>query len=190
MRDMTRDELQDCLPDLLHGRLSADDAAIVERAIAVDPELAAEFHLLRTARAAHQAPVAINVAQIVGALPAPPRTADAPMVDELAARRNAKRPMISMRFARAAALLLVVGGGTAVTVMNGRQQHELRGVGPTAAASLAARESSAPQLGLGASTDDLSVEQLRALEADILALDGVPSAEPETAVDLSAAEGA
>jgi hypothetical protein len=46
------------------------------------------------------------------------------------------------------------------------------------------------QLGLGASTDELSVEQLRALEADIRTLDGIPAAEPDAAADYLAGEGA
>ncbi len=188
MRDMTRDELQDCLPDLLNGRLTAADAAMVERAIADDPELAQEMALLRAVRVAHRTAPAINVAQIVGALPAAPPPAAAPLIDELAARRNAKRPMISLRFARAAALLVVVGGGTMVTVWNGRQPGS--GTVRPSAESLAVNLATVPQLGLGTSTDELSVEQLRALEADIRALDGVPSAEPEMATDLFAEEGA
>ncbi len=190
MRDMTRDELQDCLPDLLNGRLPADEAVMVERTIAADPELAQELALLRAVRAAHHAAPSIDVARIVSALPAAPGAAAGPQIDELAARRNAKRPMISLRFARAAALLVVVGGGTMVTVWNGRQHRALNGVVPTAAESLAVSQSAAPQLGLGVSTDDLSVDQLRALEADIRALDGVPAAEPENTTDLFAAEGA
>jgi anti-sigma factor RsiW len=191
MRDMTRDELQDCLPDLLNGRLTAADAELVERAVATDPELAQELALLRAVRTAHRvAPTAINVAQIVGALPAAPAPAVAPLVDELALRRNAKRPAISLRFARAAALLVVVGGGTMVTVWSGRQPGSVSSTVRPSAESLAVNPSAVPQLGLGTSTDELSVEQLRALEADIRALDGVPAAEPEVATDLFAAEGA
>lgn len=190
MRDMTRDELQDCLPDLLNGRLSAADAAGVARAVAADPGLAAELHLLHAVRSAHSATPSLDISQIVGALPTPPTAIVAPLVDELAARRNTLRPRISMRFARAAALLIVVGGGTMVTVWNGRQQRDLDVRSPVSSESLVARAAAAPQLGLGASTDELSVEQLRALEADIRALDGVPSAEPETTADLLSSEGA
>ena len=191
MREMTRDELQDCLPDLLHGRLSADEAAIVERAVAADPELAAELAMLRAVRTAHRAAPAIDVSRIVQALPAPPTPVVAPVVDDLAQRRAAKqRPMISMRFARAAALLVVVGGGTMVTVWNGRGAGSSIPATPVSAESVAV--AGAPmQLGLGTSTDDLSTEQLRQLEADIQALDGVPSADPDAMTDdLLAGEGA
>lgn len=190
MRDMTRDELQDLLPELLHGRLSATDAAELERAVAADPDLSAEMDLLRAVRRVQQPARAIDVARIVAALPSPPFAQLPPVIDELAQRREAKRPMISRRFARAAALLLVVGGGTMVSVW------ERRGTASAPVSPIAARDSqvlaasTAMQLGLGTSTDELSVEQLRALEADIRSLDGVTSAEPEAATELLPSEGA
>lgn len=187
MHDMTRDELQDCLPDLLNGRLNATDAAAVERAVAADPELSAELAMLRRVRSVHRAAPSIDVAGIVAALPPAPVQMLAPVVDELALRRAAKRPLISYRFARAAALLVVVGGGTMMTVWNGRGRADSAGDVRIAAESLAVA-GDAMQLGLGASTDDLSDEQLRALEADIRSLDGVPSAEPDAVTDLLAAE--
>ncbi len=193
MRDMTRDELQDRLPELLHGRLSAAEAAELERAVSADPELAEELTLLRTVRAAHRHAPAIDVSRIVAALPAPRVepvvTHSVPVVDDLAARRNAKRPLISRQFARAAAVLVVVGGGTMVSVW------ERRGPAPTELAPVIRAETASVagnsmQLGLGTSTDELTVDQLRALESDIRALDGVPSAEPEATTDLLPAEGA
>ena len=193
MRDMTRDELQDRLPELMHGRLSAAEAAELERAVSVDPELAAELALLRTVRAAHRHTPVVNVSRIVGALPAPSVvpivTGSVPVVDELAERRNARRPLISRQFARAAALLVVVGGGTMVSVW-GRSGTAPTPIVPPVRAEAASIAGNTMQLGLGTSTDELSVEQLRALESDIRSLDGVPSAEPESATDLLPTEGA
>ncbi|MDZ7630450.1 MAG: hypothetical protein U5K74_03555 [Gemmatimonadaceae bacterium] len=191
MRDMTRDELQDCMPDLLCGRLGAEQAATVERAIAADPELAEELALLRRVRNAHGAAPSFDVSRIVSALPSPPSVVVAPPVDDLAERRNAKRrPLISQRFARAAALVVVVGGGTLATLWNGSAGTAGGRTTVTRAESVAVGIPATMQLGLGASTDDLSVEQLRALEADIEALDGVPSADPEFLSDLLPGEGA
>ena len=187
MRDMTRGELQDLLPELLHGRLSATDAATLEQAVAADAEMAAELALLRSVRASQRPAPVVDIARIVAALPSPPAVAQ--QIDELAQRREAKRPMISGRFARAAALLIVVGGGTMVSVWEGRGTA-LAPLAPAISAESAVVAGGIPQLGLGASTDDLSVEQLRALEADIRALDGVPSAEPDAASDLMSEEGA
>jgi anti-sigma factor RsiW len=189
MHDLSRDELQDLLPELLHGRLSATDAAALERAVAADPELAAELSLLRSVRATQRPAPVIDIARIVAALPSPPALQVAPLVDDLAARRATKRPVISRTFARAAALLIVVGGGTMVSVWEGRSTASTPVASVVPAESLAAAGNS-PQLGLGASTDDLTVEQLRALEADIRALDGVPSADPDGAAELLPVEGA
>lgn len=189
MRDMTRDDMQDQLPDLLHGRLTADDAAALERAVAADPGLAAELAVLRAVRAAQAGTPVLNVARIVAALPAAPAAAVAPVIDDLAARRAVRRPLISYRFARAAALLVVVGGGTLVSVWNGRTRGASDGAAAVRAESVAVG-AGAMQLGLGTSTDELSVEQLRALEADIRALDGIPSAEPDAGSEFLAGEGA
>ena len=189
MRDKTRDELQELLPELLHGRLTATDAAELERAVTADPDLAAEFAVLRSVRASHRQAPAIDIARIVAALPSPPSAQVAPEIDQLAQRREAKRPMISRKFARAAALLIVVGGGTMVSVWEGRRTASAP-VSPIIASEAPAVAGAAMQLGLGASTDELSVEQLRALESDIRSLDGVPSAEPETTPELLPSEGA
>lgn len=193
MRDLTRDELQDRLPELMHGRLSATDAAALERAVAADSELATELTMLRAVRAAHSGTPVIDVSRIVAALPAPrvePLTmGSTPEIDDLAARRNAQRPLISRRFARAAALLVVVGGGTMVSVWDRSGTVPTPAV-PAMSAVSTPVASTDMQLGLGTSTDELTVEQLRALESDIWSLDGVPSAEPESATDLLPSEGA
>ena len=190
MRDMTRDEIRDLLPELLHGRLSGDVSDTVARALAADPPLAAELVMLRAVQASQLRTPVMDVARIVAALPSPPTVpASAHVVDDLAARRAAKRPMMSTRFARAAALLVVVGGGSLVSVWHG-QTTTATGLATRVAAESVAVGSGGMQLGLGAATDELSVEQLRALEDDIHSLDGVPSAEVEAGTDFLAGEGA
>jgi anti-sigma factor RsiW len=194
MRDMTRDEMQDLLPDLLHGRLSEYEAVAIQRALASDPGLASELAMLRAVQTSQRNTPTIDIARIVAALPSPPTVVPAaPIVDDLSARRAAKRPMISTRFARAAALLVVVGGGSLVSVWRG-QAPTATGLAANVSASVSAEslasQSVGMQLGLGAATDELSVEQLRALEDDIRSLDGVPSAEVEAGTDYLAGEGA
>ena len=111
MRDMTRDELQDLLPELLHGRLSATDAAELERAVAADPDLSAEMDFLRSVRRVQQPARAIDVARIVAALPSPPFAQLPPVIDELAQRREANRREIIGRFAsRRCASSSITGG--------------------------------------------------------------------------------
>ncbi len=190
MRDMTRDEMQDLLPELLHGRLSGDVVETIERAMVADPGLASELAMLRAVQASQLRTPVIDVARIVAALPSPPAVAAAaPVVDDLSVRREAKRPMIAMRFARAAALLVVVGGASLVSVWRG-QAPTTTGLATRVAAESVAVGSGGMQLGLGAATDELSVEQLRALEDDIRSLDGVPSAEIEAGTDFLVGEGA
>ncbi len=195
MHDMTRDELQDRLPELLHGRLSAAEVVELERAVSADSELREELALLRTVRAAHRHAPVVDVSRIVRALPAPSvvpavmATGSVPVIDELAARRNAKRPLISRRFARAAALLVVVGGGTMVSLWE-RGGTAPTPVVPVVSAASATVADNTMQLGLGTSTDELTVDQLRSLESDIRSLDGVPSTDPESATDLLPTEGA
>jgi anti-sigma factor RsiW len=186
MREWTRDALQDCLPDLLHGRLSASEAAEVERAVAADPELTAELAILRRVQGAIRSSVpSVDVARIVSALPRAPIAQQPAATDDLAVRRaaNARRPLISHRFARAAALLVVVGGGTMVTVWNTRRAPAAPSLPPVAVESTVVA-GDLMQLGFGASTDELSTEQLRALEIDIQSLDGIPSADPDVTIDL------
>ena len=190
MHDMTRDEARDRLPELLHRRLAADDAAALERAVAADRGLADELAMLRAVHTAHARQPAVDLSRIVAALPsAPTAVGTTPVGDELAARRAAKRPMISPRFARAAALLAVVGGGTMVSVWSARSPATMPVPHPVTAESVVVGPT-AMQLGLGTSTDELSVEQLRALADDIRSLDGIPSAEPDAGIDLLAGGGA
>jgi hypothetical protein len=188
MRELTRDEMLDRLPELLHGTLSADVRAQIDAALRDDPQMADELETLRTVMAGRGQTPPIDIARIVAALPAPPAVITAAVpVDQLAERRAAKRPWISTRFARAAALLVVVGGGTLVSVL-GRD-----GTAPAGGADVVAESSAAAVqtgLALGAPIDELSMEQLQALEAEIKALDGVPSDEPDGTAELLAGEGA
>lgn len=179
MHDLNRDQIQDLLPEYAKASLAPELTAAVERALREDDGLAAELSVLRRVQGAYAATPAVDYARILHALPTPPSSDR----DDLALRRERKRPMISLRFARAAALLVVVGGGTLMTVWK-TTGGTGEGSGPAGATV------STMELGFGASTDELSVEQLRALEADIQSLDGEPSAEPETSADLFGSEGA
>ena len=188
MHELDRDALRDRLPDLLHGHLSAADASVLEQQVASDPELARELALLRRVRAAARATPTVDIASIVRALPPAPGGA-AQGIDELAARRAAKRTLFTPRFARAAAVLAVLGGGALFAL---RSRGTAEAVGGTAVVAVESLDTGAGalQLGLGESTDDLSMDQLRALEADIRSLDGMPSEDLDADDDLTVGEGA
>jgi anti-sigma factor RsiW len=192
MREMTRAEMQDLLPMLAHDALDADERAQIEAALETDADLASELAVLRRVIASQRAVPPINVAQIVAALPSPVSSAATPLttVDDLSLRREAKRPRISMRFARAAAMVVVVAGGTLVSVF-GRGTRDARTVPPVVGAeSIAILPAAQSGLGLGAPTDELSVDQLKALEEEIRTLDGLPAADLGTNQELLAEEGA
>lgn len=195
MHDMTRAEAQDLLPDLLHGGLSDAERAAVERLIASDPDLAAELSVIRGVHAAHAASPRVDIARILAALPAAPAEerglAALPLVrqiDDLAVRRGMTRSTRLAGFARAAAVLLVLGGGAVMATRSVRMPDAP--IATSTPAESLALVADAVQLGLGVPTDDLTVEQLRALEQDIEALDGVPSEEPDVVMDLADGEGA
>jgi len=195
MRDMTRAEAQDLLPDLLHSRLSAAERADVERLIASDPDLAAELSVLQRVHAAHTASPGVDMSRILAALPMGPAqarvitaTSVADQIDELAARRPMMHSPRFSGFARAAAVLLVLGGG-AVIAARGLPRPNAP-VASSAPAESFALVADALQIGLGVPTDDLTVEQLHALERDIEALDGQPSAEPDAIANLADGDGA
>jgi len=195
MRDMTRADAQDLLPDLLHGRLSDAERAEVERLIASDLDLAAELSLLERVQAAHAASPVVNMSRIVAALPTAPAQKPviatppvAGQIDELAARRTMARAPRFFGLVRAAAVLLVLGGGAVIATRNPPAPDAPVATG--APAESLALIAEAVQLGLGAPTDDLTVEQLRALEGDIEALDGQPSAEPDAIPHLTDGTGA
>lgn len=190
MREMTRADVQDLLPDLLHGRLPAAVHADVERVVAADPDLSAELAVLRRLHAVHAASPVVDISRIVAALPTPPNVMPSVAAerDELAARRRMPRAPRFAGFARAAAVLLVLGGSALVATRVSRTPDSA--VATSAPAESLALVADAVQLGLGVPTDDLTVEQLRALERDIDALDGEPSAEPDAITNLADGEGA
>ncbi len=131
MRDLTRDpgcaDARDALPDLLHGRLAGETRAAVERHVASCGACAAEFALLRDARAAVRAGApAVDVAAIAAAVraatvpaaaprqvprlvPSAPGRAVTPPGVAAPSRWRAGRPVRAL----AATVLVAVGAGAA-----------------------------------------------------------------------------
>src|SRR5688500_6636940 len=97
-------EDRDFLHDLVHGRLGEVDTATMLAHFEACDSCAAELALLREVRASVPVGPAIDVAQIVSALPAP-RVVAVPV--EAPARRSSLFPALRVM---AVAAVLIVGG--------------------------------------------------------------------------------
>jgi len=195
MTDCPNGSVRDQLPDLLHGRLHAAEAAQVQAHVDGCAECAAELALLRTIR--HIAPSpAISVERIVATLP---RGDD---VSRMRTRRASRSAWWTG--AAAAAVLATVGalaltdgperserpGSTIATVSSpvvdqsatatdalsgGAPGSSVDGASAATAVRTTGREAGAPALALGV-LDDLSDAELRGMLSQIDLLDGLPDA--------------
>lgn len=200
MTDCMNAEIRDQLPELVHDRLSAARRAEVLAHVAMCADCRDEIELLRAARAMFDAQTPrVDVSYVVNALPsAKPRTV----------RLERRRPVWS-DWRIAAAVTLIVAGGSSVAVMSRDranpvavrdtvQQPRVAAVPLHAdAASSAARTPVATQpheaptttavvasdeqgSGLGSSRlGDLTEQQLKTLLNDIDQLQPTPITDPE-----------
>lgn len=198
MNDCPNAEIRDELPDLLHERLDGARREVVLAHVAACVDCRAELELLRGVRGVLlSATPRVDVAAIVARIPAP--IAATPTV------RPLQRRWVSWQLA--AAVTLLVAGGTSVLTLVERA--------PGGAASLATTESAAvampatTTMGIGPSTagapapasvpetrpaaarpahelalngqlGDLDEGELRTLLADIDGIEAVPTLEPES----------
>ena len=199
MNDCMNAEIRDQLPELVHDRLDAARRAAVLAHVAACADCRDEVELLRAARAMFDAQTPrVDVGYIVNALPlAKPR----------AAHIERRRPVWSDWRIAAAVTLIVAGGssvavmsrerGTAVTVRDTVQPAQIAGVPvqPDSASSGGRAPAIEPQhqaptpstivadeqgSGLGSSRlNDLSEQQLEALLNEIDQLQTTPMTEPE-----------
>ncbi len=164
MRDWDEGDVRDRLPLLLHGALPPAEAAAVRARAADDLALAEELALLGALREAHAEGPAIDVGRIVAALPAPGRARP---------RGVSASALRVTRWAQAAALAAVLSVGGFASWVAGTSPRGPVAPGAGTPAPIA------QELGLGAPLDELSLEQLEALEAEIRSLDGLPAESPE-----------
>lgn len=173
MRDWDEGEVRDRLPLLAAGTLPPDESAAVRARVAADPALGDELALLAALREAHAAMPVLDTARIVAALPSP-RAGVRPL-------RGPVRPAFApghaerlLRWGRMAAAVAAVAIGGLTTWMG---RTTLDGSLAVPASTLAAEAAAGLRLGLP--LEELSDEQLSALEAEIRALDALPHEEPE-----------
>ncbi|HEX5436912.1 MAG TPA: zf-HC2 domain-containing protein [Gemmatimonadaceae bacterium] len=125
MNDCVRADMRDRLPELMHGRLGAEERAEVERHVATCADCAAELELLRRARRALAREAPIDIQRIAAAVQreaAPPASAGrgvsarrvargtkAGGQTEVGRRKSASSHTVDWRIAMAAALVIAVG---------------------------------------------------------------------------------
>ncbi len=199
MHDCADGQMRDLLPGYVNKTLSAEDHAAVDNHLATCDDCVAEIEVIEAAVRAFAAPQ-VNIAKIVKALPATPR--------------SAKRSMFAGTAWRvAAAIGVVLIGAGSVFALRGffvpagtQTQTAAVAPAPAASATLATTEPVAPPapvaapiataattnapaasskhrgttISFGGGLSDLSDAQLDALMSELDALDSIPSAEPET----------
>jgi anti-sigma factor RsiW len=175
MSDCSNIEIREALPELLHGRLDAIQAAKVREHVARCAECAAELELLERVQRLYAATPAVNTAAIVAALP-----------------RQRTRRAFSLGMLRAAAAIVVLLAGALVfrAAMSGSANGNNQVVvTPDTPAVTVQRDTpvtvqrvAQPRvLAMSLSElDDLDADEMESLLSALLRLEAAPVAEPDT----------
>ncbi len=201
MNKCTEVDIQEMLPELLHGKLDADARARVEAHVARCESCAEELEVLRTVKSAAVFIPAIDVDRVVRQIP--PYRAIVP-AREVPARSRAVAWLV------AASLVLVVAGGGSLLLQR-RTGPRMRiiddhrslsaseqgkdSVGPVvvrAGVPLQSRINIEPPhahaLALATSVDALSDNNLRQLMNDMNSFDALPATEPGPVVSVDSSD--
>lgn len=188
MTDCPNGLMRDLLPEYAHGVLEADDAARVTEHLATCAMCRAELALLGRVRDSLALDVPhLNVAAIVAALPKP-----RPAVRAMPRRWVSRH---AWRYAAAAGLVLVVGGGIvwrrapdAAAVRVADSSQVAVAVGAESTRSSASRQ---PEHGItfGGGLSDLSLNDLQALLGQMDSIRTLPSTDPESMTPVIMNEG-
>ena len=173
MTDCPNGNERDLLPELVAGTLAPDVRAGVEEHVAGCPDCRAEIALLEAIRRTYARPVAIDVARIAAALPAP--------------REQARRRSFdASRWRAAAAIAMFAVGATSIWIV--RQN----GVGNTVSIDTIGTvvESAERAVTLGHRLGELSEQDLEALLGALDGIDALPALEPAALIaPLGGGEG-
>lgn len=177
MSDCSNIEIREALPELLHGRLDAIQAAKVREHVARCAECAAELELLQRVQRAYSAAPAVNTAAIVAALP-----------------RSRARRTFSLGMLRAAAAIVLLLAGTVIVrsartgSQNGKNNQVVVTL-DTPAVAVPGDTPVSPQrtatqprvLAMSLSElDDLDADEMESLLGALENIDAAPVAEPDT----------
>ena len=162
-----RGDVQDRLPDLVLGRLSDDERAAVERAIASDPDLTLELRAVREAhRALDMCAAPIDAGRVVEAI-----------------RRPVRRGLGVSRWRIAAAIATIAVGGASLAVV--QQAWRDGGMDPITiegGESTLVAVTEPHSVSLGFDLSSLSAAQFEQLLAELERSGGLPSVEPRATV--------
>jgi anti-sigma factor RsiW len=199
MNRCTDSDIQELLPDLLHGTLAAHARKRVEAHVATCGECREELDILRTIKTAAVFAPRIDVDRVVRQIP--PYQTIVP-VTERPVRTRAVSWLV------AATMAIVVIGGGSLVLMKPKVVNDPRAVAsterppapnpaestaassriPAAGATGRAAVVSAPPhpraLALAANVDDLSDGDLRQLMNDMNRFDALPASEPEPVISV------
>ena len=202
MNKCTELDIQEMLPDLLHGTLGADARARVEAHIASCEDCAEELQVLRTVKSAAVFVPAIDVDQVIRQIP-PYRT----IVP--AAQAPARSRLVSWLVA-ASLLVVVLGGGSLLMIQKPPMVGEVATVGNLPSKNgVSTRKGSATDvapkvsttaptiptkpaphaLALASAVDGLTDNNLRQLMNDMDSFDALPTTEPGPAVSVDNGDG-
>jgi anti-sigma factor RsiW len=202
MNKCTELDIQEMLPDLLHGRLDADARAQVEAHVAGCEDCTEELEVLRTVKSAAVFIPAIDVDHVVRQIP--PYRAIVPAVQAPARSR-----VVSWLVA-ASLVVVVLGGGSLLMIQKSPTFASVAPVddskspgastqtakpGDVAASvtppeSTTASSTSAPHaLALASAVDGLSDTNLRQLMNDLNNFDALPATEPGPVISVDNSDG-
>ena len=202
MNKCTELDIQEMLPDLLHGTLGADARAKVEAHIARCEDCAEELRVLRTVKSAAVFIPSIDVDGVVRQIP-PYRT----IVP--AAQAPARSRLVSWLVA-ASFVVVVLGGGSLLMIQKAPMVPAVATVAPstlpsgvptkanstgevaTADTPRAPAISAPPAphaLAFAGGVDGLSDNNLRQLMNDMDSFDALPAAEPGPAISVDNGDG-
>jgi anti-sigma factor RsiW len=168
MIDCPNGEIRDHLPDFVHDHLNATARAAVAAHIAHCGACAAELALLRELRGTLRHGPTIDVARIVAALPAPSRLS-----------RDGRR---RFDWRVAAAIAVLVAGGTSAAILGGRlRQHQVPEpqIARTAPEAPRLRPVATSGVSIDADLAEATPVELQALLDDLETFDGLPAGDPE-----------
>ena len=201
MNKCTELDIQEMLPDLLHGKLDADARARVEAHVASCEECTEELDVIRTVKSAAVFIPAIDIDQVVRQIP--PYRAIVP-----AAQAPARSRVVSWLVA-ASLVVVVLGGGSLLMIQRAPtlapvaagNRSPVPGGGSTQVAkrtdvesvgqkSTVVAPSAAPHaLALATAVDGLSDNNLRQLMDDLNNFDALPTTEPGPVISVDNGDG-